>query len=94
MGRSYKVKYTVTIKDNSNAYTTPMAWHSKDSGKPNEANLQAWIYKYIDSLKCNGCNYHISKALGYMPIPNNAFITNQFTGKIMATWKAPAFMII
>jgi hypothetical protein len=61
-----------------------------DNKKP---NMEKEIYLYIDSLKIGGNNEHISKALGYMPIPNKAILIDQRTKQVIEHWNAPAFMI-
>jgi hypothetical protein len=81
--------------------STAAAWHVKDRhqvkgyGKPTEANLTKYIEAFIESLKPGGCNHHVSKALGYMPIPNWARIrVNCIGGETLAEWKAPMFMAL
>ncbi|MFA5049293.1 MAG: hypothetical protein WC516_09780 [Patescibacteria group bacterium] len=89
MGKSITPKYRIEID-----YNDHRVWNCKEYGKPTEKNLIRYIELYIQSLKIGGCNEHISKMLGYMPIPNKAKIINQFTGDIVASWNAPMFMLI
>ena len=49
------------------------------------------IQNYVDSLKIGGCNEHLSKALGYMPIPNKAILIDQRSMTIIEKWNAPMF---
>ena len=100
MGRIVKPKYRLEYWDASD--TRPdvgplvQAWRAFGplKGKPDDRKLEAWVYRHVDSLKLGGCNEHISVALGYIPIPHRARIVNQFTGDIVATWKATMFMAI
>lgn len=55
-------------------------------------DMEKEIHLYIDSLKIGGNNEHLSKALGYMPIPNKAVLIDQRTMKTIEEWSAPAFM--
>lgn len=97
MGKSSTPKYVVEMEG-----STPAAWRVKSRGancpgygSPTEANLATYMQMFIDSLKPGGCNHHVSKALGYMPIPNWARIrVNCLGGEVVAEWKAPMFMAI
>ena len=68
----------------------------KDSpiGLSRKVVLKKYITEYIDSLKLGGNNEHVSKMLGYIPIPHSAELINQFTGETIDKWSASSFMII
>lgn len=95
MGRSSTTKYAVEMQG-----TTSRCWYVKNKygrsdGPPTPENLARYVQAYIDSLKPNGANYHISKALGYMPIPNWArIVLNGGNRPAVAEWKAPAFCLV
>lgn len=96
MGKSYIPKYRLEIVSH-NPFTgarkvDKASWHHK--GRITEKVLEKYMIEYIESLKPGGVNYHISKALGYMPIPTEACIVNQYTEEVVVSWKAPAFMVI
>lgn len=88
MGRSYTPAYRVEYSDQGGKHQT--AW----SGPTTIERLALWIQAGIDSMKVGGCNEHVSKSLGYLPVPHKARIIRQATGETVATWKAPAFMAI
>lgn len=79
-------KYRLEVNDGKIEFMR--AWE----GKATEKRLGKYISAYIESLKVNGSNAHLSKALGYMPIPSEARIVNQKTSVVAAVWKAPQFM--
>lgn len=95
MGKSYKPKYIILVSEgNGKAVHTPMTW-PKEMGQPTDAKLSNWVETYNASLKIGGANEHLSKALGYMPILNSAWVvTNDRNRYTLATWKAPMFMVI
>lgn len=64
------------------------------SGRASDSILRRYINAYIQSMKPGGSNYHISKSLGYIPVPNRARLVRQRTGKVVATWESPPFMVI
>ena len=88
MGKTVTPKYRLVVWDGKSK--SVMSWRGQATGK----RLENWIHGYINSLKPRGSNYHLSKSLGYMPIPNKANIVNQKTNTVVASWKAPKFMII
>lgn len=89
MGKSTIPKYKLIVFDRNGGYTA--SW----SGKPTEKRLADYIDKYIQSLKIGGCNEHISKRLGFIPVPYKAMICyNYFGGARVAEWNAPMFMEI
>lgn len=87
MGTSIKPKYVITM--NKHNMITTESLIGTYNRKP---NLELEVQKYIDSLKIGGVNEHLSKTLGYMPIPNHAALINQQTRTIIQEWNAPAFM--
>ena len=87
MGTSKTPKYRLEISDKTGIHT--QAWH----GKATENTLQSYLNKYIDSLKLGGVNEHISKSLGFIPVPNSAKIIEQKTGNVKVSWDAPMFLI-
>ena len=91
MGRTTTPTYRLEISI-PKARMTPMAWKSKEYGKPNAANLEKYIMAFAKSLKPGGANSHITKAYGFQP-PVAARVVHQSTGNVIATWNAPAFMV-
>lgn len=70
-------------------------WQTKFAGSPSNANLEKFVYKLMDSFnKKDGVNYHITKSNNKMFTPSKAQIKNQRSGRIIAEWKAPPFMLI
>lgn len=95
MGKSITPPYRIEMYDQRDqAFPHKIAWNVKFDGRATDKNLARWIQAYTDSLKVDGANKHISKALGYMPIPFRAWIVDQRTGATVARWIAPAFMLV
>lgn len=94
MGRTVTCTYRLEVWEGRNKPVTPMCWNSKGWGRPTKANLAKWVSKYIKSLQKGGANYHVSRSLGYIPVPTKAKIIRQKTGEVVATWLAPKFMVI
>lgn len=88
MGRTVTPTYRMEYWDQGGHHQ--QAW----SGRPTNANLAKYIRAHIKSLKKGGVNYHVSLALKYIPVPHKARIVRQKTGDVVATWKAPSFMVI
>lgn len=65
-------------------------WTAED-GEVNDDNLWKKIQKYVDAFKPNGVNFHVSKALGYIPYPTYAEILDVKENKVLASWEAGAF---
>jgi len=69
-----------------------------DSGQPiglnRKVKLDDYILALVDSYKVGGVNQHVSKMLGYIPVPKSARLINQRTGRIVDTWEHPTFMVI
>ena len=57
-------------------------------------NVEREVMQYIDSMKIGGVNEHLSKAIGYMPIPSSATLIDQIARAVVEVWHAPAFMEI
>ena len=89
MGKSFMFKYRVQVSIAAEELYRA-GWH----GRATAERLEKYIADFIDSLKVGGCNYHISKQVGWMPIPSKAEIINQKTGEVVAVWNAPKFMVI
>ncbi len=88
MGKSVTPKDVVEMEG-----CTSMAWWERErygipgKGKPTNENLEKYVQAYISSLQPEGCNKHISKALGYMPVPNWARIRHNCAGgEVVAEW--------
>ena len=96
MGRSFTPKYAVEMEGCTSAtWRVGPEYQIPGNGKPTAANLAKYVEAYIGSLKTGGVNVHISKALGYMPIPNWArIVLNDGSRTVIAEWKAPLFMIV
>lgn len=84
MGTSRKCRYRIEF---DKAFGQPVGLNKK-------VRLDDYIHNLIDSFKIGGVNQHISKMLGYIPVPKEATLINQFTGKVVETWKHPPFMAI
>ena len=104
MGRSTTPRYIVQLVEVAppglTAGThTPYTWHVKSRtnvtgyGAPTDDNLTKYVMEYAKSLKLGGVNAHLSKADGYVPYPNIAYIKDQKTGRVVARWKAAMFQI-
>jgi len=89
MGKSTTPKYRVNVDGMVNV------WDIKRNGKPTNDNLETYVYRLGKSYEINGCNEHISNAIGYVPYPSKAFVeTNVARNPVtVATWKAGAFQV-
>jgi hypothetical protein len=94
MGKSLTPKYRLEYYDSTQSGMKMIVWSVKDYGNTTEKNIGIFVHKLIESLKTGGCNDHLSKVLGFIPIPYKAQIVNQFSGEIVAVWNAPMFMEI
>lgn len=97
MGKVYTPKYRVEIYYYNPYSGTKVkqvaAWHYK--GKITNKALERYIMDYIESLQPRGINFHVSKALNFIPIPIEAYIVNQWEGdKVVAEWHMPAFQVV
>jgi len=92
MGKTVRVTNVVVLVEKTPHGTTKetmLAWE----GAATQKRLEAYVIKYIESLKPGGVNEHISESLGYVPIPTEAVIKNQNSWNTKAHWKAPAFLV-
>lgn len=93
MGRSTTPTFVVDYQDQLGLHRA--AWSTKTSGKPTDANLEAWRKALNQSMLPGGCNEHVSKAAGFTLHVSKATIRNQKTGKLnVATARAPMFEVI
>ena len=91
MGKS--ITPTFRIEASAGA-VIPMIWDCKQDGRPNAANLETLVLDYIVSTYPGHPNEHISRSLGYIPVPNWARVVRQKTGEVVAQWTAPVFMAL
>jgi hypothetical protein len=63
-------------------------------GLQRKVKLDEYIRALVDSYKVGGVNEHVSRTLGYIPVPKSAKLINQYTGKVVETWEHPKFMVI
>jgi hypothetical protein len=89
MGKIITPTYIVIHKDQLGTHT--VIWHTKLYGRPNVNNLENWRKRFNDSMKIHGCNYHVSKSLGFLLHVSEAEIRNQKTGITVCAVKAPLF---
>ncbi len=93
MGRTITPTYRLEMEEQRAGSTSPamtrMAW----KGRPTDANLERYVFAYVDSLKSGGVNVHLSESLGYMPIPHAARVVRQSTGQVVASWEAAMFQV-
>jgi hypothetical protein len=85
MGMSKTPKYRLEISDDAGIHT--QVWE----GIATMNTLTKYLEAYINSLKLGGCNQHITRDLGFIPVPRYAKIIEQKTQKIKVEWKAPMF---
>lgn len=91
MGKSITPKYVVVIDGKEHE---AMAWNSRQSGRPTDANLCEFVRVYGKSFELGQCNEHISMALGFIPYPSRAYIRPNSPGAgIVASWKAGMFQV-
>lgn len=95
MGKSYTPKYRIEMKDhagwNQSSWDVRSRANTVGMGKPTNENLKKKVYSYAKSLEIGGVNEGLSISTGFVPYPSEARIVNQFTGEIMAEWKADMF---
>ena len=95
MSKSITPKHIVIITERD-PYTgmnrsSSFAW----KGRVTDARLAEWVQAYCDSLKPDGANYHISRSLGYMPMPHAArIVTNDALKEVKASWQMAAFQVL
>lgn len=88
MGKTIRLKYRVEGKDQTGA------WQCGWRGRATTARLAEWVRMTNESMKLGGCNEHVSKAHGFIPIISRARIVNQDTGEVVAEYAAPLFQVI
>ncbi len=64
-----------------------------ECGEPNQDNLMKAILKGVECYKEGGHNYHLTKALGYIPYPTSVKLINQKTGEEICSWTAGEFQV-
>ena len=89
MGKSNTPTFRLVIRSNGTAPSV-LSW----TGKASKRALLDWIDSYHKSLESNGCNAHISEALGFVPYIIEAKIIRQSTDEVELQWNAPAFMAL
>ena len=89
MGRSVTPTFIVRYQNQQGWHRA--TWNSKTSGQPTSANLEKWRKDLNASMKPQGCNEHVSLALGFMLHAGNCAIVNQKTDCIVAAFVAPMF---
>jgi hypothetical protein len=92
MSKSFTPTYIVIYEDQTGTHKA--AWDTKQAGRPNLTNLMQYRRMFNDSMKFGGCNFHVSKALGFLLSMGNAKIVNQRTGDTICTFKMPLFELI
>ena len=98
MGRSYSIPVTVEMTSTCPSGThkhTPSEWRTRARGqfpgygKATEENLKAYVQKFEESTKAGGCNEHLGLSVVF-----SAFIKDQRTGEILATYRGPSFVVV
>ena len=92
MSRSYTPKYRVVLTENTGKHT--QSWTCKDHGRATDNNLERFVSRQNQSYLRDGVNAHLSKMYGYAPYISRAELINQFTGQVVATFKAAMFQVI
>ena len=98
MGKSVTVPVVVEMKTltaEGPKGCTPMPWRSglpsrannPGYGRPTTENLKAFIKKFEDSTKPGGVNEHLGTT-----VVTSAFIKDQATGQVLASYTGPAFI--
>jgi hypothetical protein len=88
MGKTTTPKYRLVLTDQAGSHV--MIWR----GRATDKRLERWVNDYTASLHNGGVNAHISKALGYIPVPSKARIERNTTGgQTVASWNAPMFWV-
>jgi hypothetical protein len=88
------VEMTIT-GHNGTARCTPAEWRTRKQGqipahgKPTEENLKAYIEHFEASSKSGGCNEHLGVQVVF-----SAFIKDQRTGVVLATYRGPSFVVV
>lgn len=97
-GKDRTLHYVLYIDGNSfGEWTVRKSKHGygRAMGAPTNANLEKEVYAYLKSFNDpKGANHHIVESRGTLEHFSSAYIKDQFTGEIVARWKAPPFMVI
>lgn len=83
MGFSREYKYILAIRD-CRCVTTIEGWMVRDRGRPTKNNILRYLNKLTPSFEPGGINEHVSKELGYIPYPKEAWVMNQRTQEVKA----------
>ena len=93
MGRSTTFTYRLEMEGGD--LGAHVGWSAKDKGKPSAQAIENYLVACANSMKIGGCNEHISRALGRLPIlPRRARIvaqTGKRAGEVVAEWSHPPF---
>jgi len=98
MGRIITPTYRAEYQDQSGWHA--INWNVRGSanvtahGKPTDANAEIMRGKLNESFTHNGCNHHVSVAVGYLIYVRQLRIIHQFSGQQIATTHGPAFEIV
>jgi hypothetical protein len=77
------------------ARRTPAEWRTRKQGqapgygKATPENLQAYVKHFEASTKEGGCNAHLGLTVVF-----SAFIKDQRTGAVLATYRGPSFVVV
>jgi hypothetical protein len=85
MGRTATSKYAVSVTVPGYSYSLA-AWRCKQSGRPTEANLTAYIEAFEASTRPGGANAH----LGEQRVTSAYIKVNEYNGRTVAKYQAPA----
>ena len=97
MGRSYKLKYYVTYRDNTMSPAMNDNWITYDSkrhGKPTDAVAENIRKKLNESFAPDGVNYHVSTARGVVIHVTKLKIIRQSDDAVMGEATAPMFEVV
>lgn len=96
MGKSITPPYVIDVhtrKPDGHTQIDTMTWDAKTYGRANAMNLEKWAIAYGRSFNPDGVNFHISKAVGYLPYPNRVILRKNVRTDIIAVWTAPPFFV-
>lgn len=87
MGKSYTPTFRLEYKDQG-------GWQTQfyDKRRPTDDQLRRYLIDLVHSFYIGGINEHVSKSIGYIPMPTQARVIRQKTGEIVAKFNAPMFM--
>lgn len=84
-GKDKKIKYIIKTPDGQ----MPMEWRVKEYGKPNDKNLENWLWSFLKSFTKGGANDHAK-----MPNWSSVSVVDQDSGKEVAKFKLPSFYVV